>query len=472
MNAIQRALVVDDDEDVLRLCQVALQTEASCTVAVARSAEAALGAARREHPDVILLDVIMPGGGGFTVLDRLKGCDATAAIPVVLMTGAGAAVIDACRDRGAAGVIAKPFDPIALPAEIGQILADLDSSTMLAPLADARANAVDEILGDSPAMTRTRDICARAAASDASVLVTGESGTGKELVARALHRASRRAGGPFVALNCAAVPESLLESELFGHVRGAFTDAKVARRGLFSEADGGTLFLDEIGELSPRLQPKLLRALQERTARPVGGTAEIPFDVRLVAATNEDLHTAVAERRFRSDLFFRLNVVPIEVPPLRARGDDIALLARRFATLYAARHGKRVTGLSPEALDLLQAYPWPGNVRELQNAVERAVALGDGEIIGPDDLPEHIRGSAARLALAGSRALSEHGHAPLALPEAGAASASLLPLAEVERRHVLHVLAAVDGNKRLAARILGLDRRTLYRRLDQYQGRG
>jgi two-component system response regulator HydG len=191
----------------------------------------------------------------------------------------------------------------------------------------------------------------------------------------------------------------------------------------------------------------------------VGGTAEIPFDVRLVAATNEDLHTAVAERRFRSDLFFRLNVVPIEVPPLRARGDDVGLLAHRFAATYAARHGKRVTGLSPAALDLLRAYPWPGNVRELQNAIERAVALGDDEEIGLEDLPDHLRAtSAPRLP------------AP-ALDPAGPMAASLLPLSEVERRHVLHVLQAVDGNKRLAARILGLDRRTLYRRLDQYQGR-
>ena len=464
MSAIQRALVVDDDEDVLRLCRVTLQRFAGWTVAVANGGDAAIGAARRDAPDVILLDVMMPDGGGLSILGRLKGCDATAGIPVVLMTAADGSMIEACREGGAAGIIAKPFDPGALPGEIARILGE-DCRSGLAVDAGGPSrqievhprSPVDEILGDSPAVSRMRDLVARAAASDASVLITGESGTGKELVARALHRAGQRAAGPFVAMNCAAVPESLLESELFGYMRGAFTDAKTARRGLFLEADGGTLFLDELGEMPARIQPKLLRALQERTVRPLGGTAEIPFDVRLVAATNDDLATAVAERRFRSDLFFRVNVIPIEVPPLRARGDDVALLARRLVAAYAARHRKRIDGLSAEALDMLRAHPWPGNVRELQNCIERAVALTDQAEIGPDDLSGSLRVAAPAR---GSSACPE-------LPEG-----ALLPLAEVERRHVLGVLAAVDGNKRRAARILGLDRRTLYRRLDQYEGRG
>ena len=321
-------------------------------------------------------------------------------------------------------------------------------------------------------MVRTRALIERAAASDASVVITGESGTGKELVARALHRGGRRAAGPFVAMNCAAVPEALLESELFGYLRGAFTDAKAARRGLFHEADGGTLFLDEIGEMSPRIQPKLLRALQERTARPLGGTAEIPFDVRLVAATNEDHHAAVAERRFRSDLFYRHNVVPIEVPPLRARGDDIALLARRFAAVYAARHGKHITGLSPEAIELLRE-PTLGRAT-CASCRTPSSAPSPSATARPSawtTLPEHLRGVCPP---------SPGGWGPPALR--APRSLSLLPPSTMpaprcsrwprsERRHVLRVLAAVDGNKRLAARILGLDRRTLYRRLDQYQGR-
>jgi DNA-binding NtrC family response regulator len=315
--------------------------------------------------------------------------------------------------------------------------------------APSDASPVDEILGESPAICRLRALVARAAGSDASVLVTGESGTGKELVACALHRAGRRAHGPFVAMNCAAVPEALLESELFGHVRGAFTDAKAARQGLFAEADGGTLFLDEIGDMSLALQPKLLRALQERTVRPVGGATEIPFDARIIAATNEDVAALVAMRRFRRDLYYRLDVIHVEVPPLRERGDDVALLAHAFARTYAEKHDKRVTGISDEAMERLRRYPWPGNVRELQNCIERAVALCEGAEITVDDL---------------SQTVSSSERPPPPAPDDDV----LVSLAEIERRHILRVLEAVSGNKRLAARILGLDRRTLYRRLEQY----
>jgi two-component system response regulator HydG len=261
-------------------------------------------------------------------------------------------------------------------------------------------------------------------------------------------------------MNCAAVPEALLESELFGHVRGAFTDAKSSRRGLLLDADGGTLFLDEIGDLSPRLQPKLLRALQERTLRPIGGQGEVPFDVRVVAATNEDVAAAVATRRFRSDLYYRLNVIPIEVPPLRARGEDVVLLARHFASVYAKRHGRRVPSFLPEAIERLRAYAWPGNVRELQNCIERAMALGGGAEIGPWELPRSVPPE---------RALLPAGSAELVRSTPCAEAQELPTLAEVERRHILHVLAASQGNKRLAARILGVDRRTLYRKLETYQ---
>jgi two-component system response regulator HydG len=300
-------------------------------------------------------------------------------------------------------------------------------------------------------MRKVRQLLARVVDSDASVLVTGESGTGKEVVAKVLHRSGRRKNGPLVAINCAAMPEQLLESELFGHVRGAFTDARTARTGLFVQASGGTLLLDEIGDLPLALQPKLLRALQERVVRPIGGTDEIPFDVRLVATTNRDLEAAVEEERFREDLFFRVNVIHVEMPPLRARGSDVLLLAQHFLAHHAEKAGKRVAGLSPEAAERLLAYSWPGNVRELQNAMERAVALARYDHVTVDDLPEKIRAYRPSHVLIAADDPSE-----------------LVPLEEAERRYILSVVETVGGNKTLAARVLGIGRKTLYRKLQQY----
>jgi two-component system response regulator HydG len=303
-------------------------------------------------------------------------------------------------------------------------------------------------------MKEIYDLLDRLVDSDAAVLITGESGTGKEVVARALHHRGRRSAGPFMAINCAAMPEQLLESELFGHTRGAFTDARAARTGLFLEANGGTLFLDEIGDLPLALQPKLLRALQERVVRPVGATEEVPFDVRLVASTNRDLETAVEEGRFREDLYFRINVIQVALPPLRARGGDVLLLAQHFLEQHAARAEKRVTGLSPAAAERLVSYAWPGNVRELQNCIERAVALARYEQILVDDLPERIRAYRGSYVVLAADDPSE-----------------LVPLEQVERRYILRVMEAVGGNKTVAAKVLGLDRATLYRKLERY-GRG
>jgi two-component system response regulator HydG len=295
------------------------------------------------------------------------------------------------------------------------------------------------------------DLVARVAATDSTVLITGESGTGKELIARALHQRSRRAAGPFVAVNCAAMPPELQESELFGHVKGAFTDARTARTGLFLQASGGTLFLDEVAETPPGLQSKLLRVLQERTVRPVGGDHEIPFDVRLVAATNRDLEAAVDDGRFRADLFYRIHVVRIELPPLKARGTDVLLLAQGALEHYARIAGKPVRGISTAAAHKLLAYDWPGNVRELNNAIESAVALTRYEEITVDDLPEGVRDwRSTNVIVAGDD--------PEQLPT----------LEEVDRRYVLRVLGTVHGNKALAARILAVDRKTLYRRLERY----
>ena len=296
-----------------------------------------------------------------------------------------------------------------------------------------------------------REQISRLADLDTSILISGESGTGKELVARALHRQSRRSKGPFVAINCAALPENLLESELFGHVRGAFTDAKENRRGLFAEASGGSLFLDEIGELPLPLQPKLLRVLEERKVRPLGSSQEIGCDVRIITASHQDLKEAVKEGSFRSDLYYRLNVIQIELPPLRARGNDILLLAQNFISELAERFGKSVTGLAEPAARRLLVYSWPGNVRELRNIIERAVALTCHNRITVQDLPEHLQNPEGDLPLPGT--LLD----PLSLPT----------LAQFERRYIDQVLSQVGDNRTLAARILGVDRKTLYRKLKE-----
>ena len=305
--------------------------------------------------------------------------------------------------------------------------------------------------GRSPAMLRTYDTILRAAATDASILVTGESGTGKELVARALHDKGRRATGPFVAINCGALPESLLESELFGHARGSFTDAHTSRAGLLVKANGGTLFLDEIGEAPPGLQAKLLRALEEHRVRPVGGDNERAFDARIVCATNRDLEAEIESGRFRADLYYRINVIRIDLPPLRARGDDVLLLAQRLVEQIAAATGKSVSGIAAPAAEKLLAYAWPGNVRELRNCIERAVALTRFEEITVADLPESIQDyRRSRLVLD----LDDPGKLP--------------PLEEMERRYILRVLEAVHGHRTRAAEVLGLDRKTLYRKLERY----
>jgi transcriptional regulator with PAS, ATPase and Fis domain len=301
-------------------------------------------------------------------------------------------------------------------------------------------------------MREVWDLIVRVAETDATVLVTGESGTGKELVARAIHDKSGRRNGPFVAINCAAVPEALLESELFGHKKGAFTDAKATRRGLFVEASGGTLFLDELGEMPLGMQAKLLRALEERKVRPVGGDAEVPFDTRIVAATNRDLESRVQDRTFREDLYYRINVVHVTLPPLRSRGHDILTLAQVFITRFAKRHGKAVMGLSPAGAEKLLAYSWPGNVRELANSMERAVALARFAEITVDDLPPKIRDYKQSHVLLTSSDPTE-----------------LVTLEEVEGRYIQRVMEAVAWNKSVATRVLGIDRSTLYRKLERYK---
>jgi len=310
---------------------------------------------------------------------------------------------------------------------------------------------LENVVGRSEAMLQVYKTAARVASTDATVLIQGESGTGKELVARAIHTASPRASGPFVAVDCGAIAEGVLESELFGHTRGAFTGAQAARRGLFEEAHHGTLFLDEIGDVGPNLQARLLRALQEGTIRRVGANDPISVDVRIVAATNRDMDAAVKQGTFRADLYYRLHVVSIRIPPLRERREDIPLLAEHFAQKHGRAEG---SAISPEARELLVAYDWPGNVRELENAVARALALNPSGVVIPEDLPDAIR-------------LAQTEPAPVPLPPPG----DRPTLAELERRYASQVLGQTGGNKTRAAEILGIDRKTLYRILGEREDR-
>jgi two-component system response regulator HydG len=440
-------LVVDDDLEMCRLIDSGLAPRGHRTVITTSPAEA-LDLLEREEFGAVVTDVRMKR------IDGLALCREVVAkrpgLPVIVITAFGSmeTAVAALR-AGAYDFLTKPFELDAMRHTVERALEHRALSQKVVRLERAlrEARSFEDLLGESPPMRRLFELVERVAATDAVVLVTGESGTGKELVARALHRRSTRRSGPFVAVNCAAMPEQLLESELFGHVKGAFTDARADRAGLFLEANGGTLFLDEIGELPVELQPKLLRALEERSVRPVGGRAELPFDVRIVAATNRDLKEAIAAGEFREDLYYRLRVIEIETPPLRVRGNDILLLAQRFLEHFVEVTRKPVTGFQPVVAERLLRHPWPGNVRELRNCVERAVTLARSSEITIDDLPSDV-------APARARGFEE--------PD------ELVSMAEVERRYVLRVLEASGGNKSLAAKILGFNRKTLYRKLAEY----
>ena len=445
-----RVLLVDDDAEMVETTVLGLRRHADVTGAT--SGPEALAAMASNDFDVVVTDLNMHGMNGLELCAQIVAVRPD--VPVVVITAFGSfeSAVSAIR-AGAYDYVTKPFQLEALIHVVrraAQHRALREEVKRLRREAD-RSAPVDEIIGESDAVKRLRDLIAHVADEGASVLITGESGTGKEIVARALHLASKRREGPFVALNCAAMPEALLESELFGHTKGAFTDAKASRLGLFAEADGGTLFLDEIGDAPLPLQPKLLRALQDRRVRPVGGSSEIAFDARIIAATNRDLEQAVQEGRFREDLYYRLNVIEIALPPLRARGNDVLLLAQRFLERFAAQGKKNVVGLSAPVAERLLAYAWPGNVRELSNCIERAVALARFEEITIDDLPERVRAPV-------KSARSQGDEAPF----------EVVPLEEVERRHIFRVLEISGGNKSLAAQLLGVDRKTLYRKLERY----
>ena len=447
-----KLLVVDDDEPTCEFLAATLEGQ-GYGVEWETTAEDALERIRKDPYDAILTDIGMDGMGGIELCRRTV--EVNPDLPVIMVTGHASldAAVSAIR-AGAYDFITKPVDTKLLAHQVRRAVEHHrlgeEVKRLRQRLADVERIETG-IIGQSAAMRQVFDLIARVGPADASVLVTGESGTGKELVARAIHRASQRADGPFVALNCAAVPPSLIESELFGHIKGAFTDARRSREGLFVQANGGTLFLDEVGELPLEMQPKLLRALQERKIRPVGGDAEVSFDARVITATNRELEAMVESGDFREDLLYRIDVVRIELPPLRMRGHDILLLAQHFLQRFGGGPSGRVHGIAETAAEKLLAYDWPGNVRELENCIERAVALARFDQITVEDLPNKVR---------------EHrsDHVLLSVED----PSELLTLEQLESRYIHKVLKMVSGNKSQAARVLGLDRRTLYRRLEKY----
>lgn len=453
------ALIVEDEEPFRGLVGEILQG-AGYEITLCDSGDRAIALAQRppgggKPIDVVISDVRLgDGADGMEVLAAFQR--AQPQTPVILMTAFGDVenVMKAIQ-QGAYDYISKfPFQPRELVQTVERALERrrlLEENRTLKREGRARMR---EIVGRSPAMLDVYKLVARVAASMSTVLVVGESGTGKELVARAIHSHSPRAQGPFVAVNCTALTESLLESELFGHARGAFTGAVASKRGLFEEAQGGTLFLDEIGDINGKMQAQLLRVLQEGEIRRVGGSEPIRVDVRVVAATNRDLEDEVQKGRFREDLYFRINVVTIRLPPLRERPEDIPLLVDHFLSKYAQREGRPESGITDDAMELLRRHEWSGNVRELENVVERALALSKSGIILPSDLPAEIHARESR--------------------PAGLSGGSLVEdrptLAELEQRYINLVLQQEGGNKKRAAEILGIDRRTLYRTLERGSG--
>ncbi|MAQ18954.1 MAG: Fis family transcriptional regulator [Sandaracinus sp.] len=435
-----RILLVEDEDDAAEMLGELLRGSGYRT-AHARDMESARARLRDFSPHAVLCDVVLDKSDGLALAAEIRSTRPT--LPIVAMTGYASVerAVTALR-LGLTDFLVKPFGIAEVDRALRRVLrigADLEA-----------------LVGESEAMVELRSSVAQLAPSETTVLIEGESGTGKELVAQTIHQNSPRADGPLVSVNCAAIAPTLLESELFGHVAGAFTDAETSRDGLFAEANGGTLFLDEVGELPLALQPKLLRALQERRVRPVGAFDEMPIDVRIVAATNRDLEKDVEAGRFRADLFYRLNVVRVRVPPLRERGSDVLLLAELFIRRLERARNRALPAISEEVRDALRNHSWPGNVRELQNCLERAVTLSRGDWMELDALPEAVRKAVELPAAAEPQ---EEDGEPLSLRD-------------LERRYVEHILRVNEGNKTAAARVLGVDRRTLRRMLQRWSTNG
>jgi len=445
-------LVIEDDAAMRDFVSESL-VEEGYRVDVAPGGRAGIARVRQGGIDLVITDVKMPDMDGLDVLAEIRAAESASGPPHVIVVTAFGSIETAKRalKLGAHDYITKPFEIDDLAVAVSKALDERNLRTEVARLRREveRPYRFENIIGRSPVMQDVFALIRRLSSSAVNVLITGESGTGKELVARALHYHSARAKKTFVAVNCAAIPDQLLESELFGYKKGAFTDARTDRPGMFAEADGGTIFLDEIGDLSPALQAKLLRVLQERELRPLGAARPEKIDVRVLSATNRDLSQRMREGSFREDLFYRLNVIEVILPPLRDRSEDILALVEHFLAEANSHSGKHVRALSEAASKILLQYPWPGNVRELENVIERAVALAEHELLGPEDLPPQVRERRSADVLQG------------ALQRA-------LTLDELEREYIHRVLQAEGGNKTRAAQRLGLDRKTLYRKLDEY----
>jgi DNA-binding NtrC family response regulator len=450
-------LLVEDKESLRRVLRLTLES-AGYSVAEAEDARAAAQAVAREPFRLVLTDLRMPHGSGLDVLRASKSADPE--VPVVLMTAYGSIdeAVQAMKD-GAHDFLQKPVDSNHLLLLVGRALehSRLRTENILLREEWSRRYGFPRIVGESDAIRRAVSETQRVAATDTTVLLLGESGTGKELFARAIHHLSPRRDRPLVAVNCAAIPETLIESELFGHERGSFTGATERRPGKFELASGGTIFLDEIGELPLNVQGKLLRAIEEKVVDRIGGRAPVPVDVRVVAATNRELRAEAEAGEFRRDLYFRLAVFPVRVPPLRERGDDVSLLARHFAAQLGRELRKREATLSDEALASLRAHDWPGNVRELENAIERACILADSSVLTPADL-----GLAA-----GAREASDDACAGFDLSGTLSEAAERAARA-VERRKIADALGAHDGNKTRAAEDLGVSYKTLLTKIKDY----
>jgi len=446
-----RILVVEDDREMSQFLSELLNEE-GYQVAVAGDGTFALEVFQRGVFDLVITDLMMPRMKGIDLVRRLKAIDVDASILLITAFGSIESAIEAIQ-AGAFHYIAKPFRADELLIHVRRALEQRQMRQEIDRLRSEalRRYRLKDIVGRSQVMQRIFDTVRRISDMPSSVLILGESGTGKEMVAHALHEHSSRAAGPFIAINCAAIPEALLESELFGYVRGAFSDAQKDRPGLFKEAHGGSLFLDEIGEMPVNLQAKLLRVIETREVRPLGSNKTEKVDVRLISATNRELEQAVHDGRFRQDLFYRLNVIRIELPPLRERAEDIPPLVDHFIGRFAPRAKRLVKGVEKEALALLMQYRWPGNIRELEHTIERAVLLGNKSTIGIDDLPPELR-------------KSEVDRLPLAL-----AVTRKYTLRDLEREYIEKVLLYYGGNKTEAAKILGVDRTTLYRKLEEYK---
>lgn len=471
-----RILVVDDEPSIREFLEIMLQRE-GYVVKTVDSGPAALSALKASAYDVVVTDISMPDMTGIELMGRLKQLHSEAAVIVMTAHGSTESAVEAMK-LGATDYLTKPFQldemKIAIQSAIRSVALERENRQLRTEL--GKSFSVGNIIGNSPAMQVVFDLVQRVSSTKTNIMILGESGTGKELVAHAIHRNGSDAGSPLVVINCAAVPEALFESELFGHKRGAFTGAVADKRGIFEQADGGTLFLDEVGDIPLSVQVKLLRAIQQKSFRPVGGTEDVTVETRIICATNKNLEEMVAKGEFREDLFYRLNVIQIRMPALRERQEDVPILAEHFLRKFSVSMGKPIKGISKEALRMLTGYSFPGNVRELENVMERAVALENQSVILPESLPQKLLFGSVHGSPAPAAAPAPASAAPSPAPQAAGAPAAAPSgkfdlekgVEEFERAHIMKALTETKGVKKKAAALLGISFRSLRYRIEKY----